>query len=473
MELSREVRRLAVPAIAHSLLQTVVFVVDRLMLGRHGGASLAAMQIGGAFEWSIWSVFAAFEVGTIARVGRHVGADRPDDARRAAGISVVLATVLGLCLTLATPLVLAELPAIAPSVSADAIEESRRYLAMTIAASPFVFLAMTATAILQAGGDTRTPLLIGIFANVVHLGLNRVLILGVAGTLPAMGARGAGISTAITFALQAALALLALLDRKKPVSLRKRVISVPAPARSSADAVVEPRPSLFSPAGRERRETIRGEALALTKIAIPAFFERILYHVGYVGWVLVVVRLGDATMSANQAMISIESICFLSGDGFGIAAAALVAQKLGAGRPEEARQAAWISTRYAVITLTAFGVIAYVLRNVILPQFTPEPEVIGIGLQTFPVLVLAQPFMAVGIVLGQSLRGAGRTREAFGVSLVGAVLVRLTATWMFGIVGGLGLAGVWLGSTTDWIVRTVILGIFWRREAGKLTVRSS
>ena len=41
------------------------------MLGRHGEASLAAMQIGGALEWSIWSVFAAFEVGTIARVGRH------------------------------------------------------------------------------------------------------------------------------------------------------------------------------------------------------------------------------------------------------------------------------------------------------------------------------------------------------------------------------------------------------------------
>src|SRR5207253_997384 len=72
--LPREVRTLAIPAIAHSLLQTLVFVVDRIMLGAHGEASLAAMQLGGALEWSVWSVFAAFEVGTIARVGRHVGA---------------------------------------------------------------------------------------------------------------------------------------------------------------------------------------------------------------------------------------------------------------------------------------------------------------------------------------------------------------------------------------------------------------
>jgi Na+-driven multidrug efflux pump len=99
------VRALAIPAILHSLLQTLVFVVDRIMLGAHGEASLAAMQLGGALEWSVWSVFAAFEVGTIARVGRHVGAKEPALARRAAILSLGLAAGIGSLLTLATPLV--------------------------------------------------------------------------------------------------------------------------------------------------------------------------------------------------------------------------------------------------------------------------------------------------------------------------------------------------------------------------------
>jgi multidrug resistance protein, MATE family len=432
--LAREVRNLALPAILHSLLQTLVFVVDRIMLGAHGEASLAAMQLGGALEWSVWSVFAAFEVGTIARVGRHVGAKEPALARRAAMISLALAAAIGTLLTVVTPLVLFLLPRIAPNASPASVAEAQAYLSVTLAASPIVFVAMTAIAILQAGGDTRTPLAIGIFANVVHVGTNALLI-------PHLGARGAGISTATTFALQAVLALLALASTARPVSLR----------------------------GPRAEGAVREEATALARIALPAFLERILYHVGYIGYVLMIASLGEASMAANQSLISVESICFLSADGFGIAAAALVAQKLGAKQPDDARRAAWIATRYSVITLTLFGLAALALRDVILPVFTKDAHVIAIGRNVFWVLALAQPFMGAGIVLAQSLRGAGRTREALAVSIIGAVIVRLSATYVFGIALGFGLVGIWMGSTVDWIVRSILLGARQR----KLTLSAS
>ncbi|MDF2698218.1 MAG: efflux family protein, partial [Labilithrix sp.] len=149
----------------------------------------------------------------------------------------------------------------------------------------------------------------------------------------------------------------------------------------------------------------------------------------------------------------------------GVAAAALVAQKLGAGRPDEARSAAWIAARYAVITLTSCGLGALALRNLILPVFSRDPEVLAIGRSAMPVLTIAQPFMATALVLAQSLRGAGKTRQALGVSLMGAFFVRLTATWLFAIVLGFGLVGVWLGSTTDWFVRATVLVLLFRRPA--------
>ncbi len=408
------------------------------MLGRHGETSLAAMQLGGALEWSIWSVFAAFEVGTIARVGRHVGARNPDAARLAARISLAAALAMGTALALASPLLLALLPYAAKNVSPAALAEAQGYLGVTIAASPLVFVATITVATLQAGGDTRTPLAIGIVANVVHVGLNYVLI-------PRMGARGAGISTACTFGLEAALATLALMSTARVVSLRRKQGEE---ASASASA--------------------REEGRVLASIAVPAFLERVLYHVGYVGYVLIIVRLGDAAMAANQSLISVESICFLSADGFGIAAAALVAQKLGAGEPAAAQQVARISARDAMITLTLFGVCAVALRSVILPVFSSDPAVLAIGRRAIPVLALAQPFMAVGIVLAQSLRGSGRTREALSVSVIGAVLVRLSATWLFAITLGLGLVGVWLGSTLDWCVRSLLLGLIWRRSATRI-----
>jgi multidrug resistance protein, MATE family len=439
-DLAREVRRLALPAILHSLLQTLVFVVDRIMLGRHSETSLAAMQIGGALEWSIWSVFSAFEVGTIARIGRHVGAGERGKARRALILSLGIAVAIGVVLSALTPVILDRLPWIASRTSPEALLEARGYLGVTILASPVVFLAATSVAALQAGGDTRTPLLIGIVANIVHVGTNRALI-------PIMGAHGAGISTTLTFAIEAVLALVALSSRSRKVSLR----NVPGSVAVSA----------------------MEEARALVRVGLPAFVERVVYHIGFVCYAMTVTRLGDAAMAANQSLISVESICFLSADGFGVAAAALVAQNLGAGRPDDARRTAWIATKYAVLTLTTFGVLALALRSLILPIFSDDPVVIGIGRATTPVLTIAQPFMAIGIVLAQSLRGAGRTRTALGVSLIGAVVVRLSATWLFTFGLGLSLAGVWLGSTTDWIVRAIVLSLLFRQTREQRDAKKS
>jgi putative MATE family efflux protein len=287
---------------------------------------------------------------------------------------------------------------------------------------------VTSIATLQAGGDTRTPLVIGIGANIIHVAMNAMLI-------PVLGARGAATSTAVTFLLQAVFSTAALTSRSRPVSLR-------------GDGALGP---------------LREEAKALARISVPSFAEKALYHIGFVGYVFLIARLGDDAMAANQSLISIESICFLSADGFGIAAAALVAQKIGAQKPEEGWKAAWIATRYAIVTLTVFGAVAFALRDVILPMFSPVPHVVAIGREAILVLALAQPFMATGMVLGQALRGAARTVEVLVISIVGAVLVRLSATWFFGIHLGLGLVGVWLGSTTDWLARCLVLGVIVRR----------
>jgi putative MATE family efflux protein len=430
---SREVRRLALPAIAQSLLQTLVFVVDRAMLGHHSEASLAAMQIAGPLEWSIWSVFSAFTVGTIARVGRHVGAGERALARRAVWVSIAYAVAAGLVLTAATPVILASVHLAAPNASKQTVDATRSYLAWTLAGSPLEFVGSVVIAALQASGDTRTPLAIGVVCNLVHVAANRVGILGTPWT-PAFGPAGAGCSSMLTFTLEAALGLAALSRRSGAVSLRH-------------DG--EPR----------ARGAWRDEAGEVRRVALPALAERVLYHGGYLGFVWMIARLGDDVMAANQALISIESICFLSADGFGIAAAALVAQKLGAGRPDEARRSALVAARYSVALLTALGLAFVGARGLVLPLFTSDARVIALGDTAVPILALAQPFMAAALVLSDALRGGGFTRAVLGVSAVGGLLVRLSCTYAAAIALGLGLRGAWLGSTADWVVRCAMLAV--------------
>ena len=304
--IGREVRRLAVPAILSSLLITLVLVVDRIMLGHHAESSLAAMQIAGPVEWTTWSLFSAFQVGTLARVGRFVGRGDAQRATLTARVSLGLAVTIGLGVAIASPWIVDLVVLGVHRASPEAVASARAYLSVTLACSPFVIVAATATSVLQAAGDTRTPLLIGLVVNVIHIGLNRVLILGAFG-VPALGPRGCGISTAITFGIEAVAAILVLRFRPGPVTLDG--------AGGLNDNWVH----------------VRHEGRAIAQIAFPSLLERTLYHLGYLGFVAMISLLGDTAMAANQALISIESICFLSGDGFGVASAALVAQNLGRG----------------------------------------------------------------------------------------------------------------------------------------------
>jgi Na+-driven multidrug efflux pump len=212
-----------------------------------------------------------------------------------------------------------------------------------------------------------------------------------------------------------------------------------------------------SDARRGGRAAYADEGRAMAHVAGPAVLERILYHLGYLGFVFVLGHLGDASMAANQALISAEAICWISADGFGVAAAALVAQKLGAGRPREATRAARVSTGYAIALLSAMGLLFLAARGVVLPIFTGAPDVIAIASSAAPVLAIAQPFMATGVVLGHALRGAGHTRPVLAVSAAGALAVRIGCTWFFAITLGLGLRGIWMGSTCDWLVRSALL----------------
>lgn len=431
MSLAREIRHLAIPAIGTSLLQTAIFLIDRIMLGRHGAVDLAAIQIAANVEWSLFSLMSAFTVGTLARVGMARGAGDEETARKAIQVSLLTALALGLVLAgLLLPL-LAFLPKAFPAASPEAIAGASGYLQATMLASPAMLLATTTMAAMQGSGDTRTPFAVGVVTLIAHIGLNRVFILGGLG-VPAMGVRGAGISTALTFVLEA-IVLLALLFRpSSPATIRPLVWPTEA----------------------------RAEASQIGRIAWPAILERSMLHTGFLLYTAIIGLLGDTAMAANQGLISVESICFTTAEGFGIAAAAIVAKKVGAGEPGQARETAKVATRSAMALLVTFGIGILVFRVPLLGVFSTELEVRSLSVAVVPVLAFAQPFMAAGIVLSQSVRGAGATRVALMVSVVGSLLVRVPATYLFSIHWEMGLLGAWVGSTLDWMVRALLLFLF-------------
>ncbi|WP_437952525.1 MATE family efflux transporter [Sorangium sp. So ce296] len=454
--LARQVWRLAWPAIAHMLLLTLVFLVGRGMVGRYSTTALASMQICGTLTWTIVSVFSATSAGTLAVVARSVGAGDRAAAAEATRASLVFALALGAAVAL--PLLAACGPllrALFPNAGAAVVEQAAAYLGIVLPALPLAFVEAVAAAALQGVGDTRTPLAVATIGNLVNVAVSAVLIFGHLG-LPALGVRGAAVGVACTMATEALLLTAALLSRSSPLPLR------------SAPGAAAPAPTDAAAPGTGAAPQASAPALArVLRVALPAFAERSVYHAGYMGFVAIIGLLGATAMAANQALIAIESVCFLSAEGFGIAAGALMAQRLGARSPRDAARVGLVAALMAILALSAFGVLFALAPRPLLLAFSGDPELLAVGERALRMAAVAQPFMAFATVMGMGLRGAGDTRTVLAVTLVCSLLVRLGGTWLFAVTLGHGLVGVWMGSTADWICRSALLAVAFARGRWK------
>ncbi|MEM1417806.1 MAG: MATE family efflux transporter [Myxococcota bacterium] len=408
------------------LLHGLVFLVDRAALGHHGRADLAAMQINGPLLWAATSVLGAFTVGTVAWIGRRTGEGDAPGAAAGLRASVGLALAFGIA---AGAVLLAGLGGVHAGLFPEAGEavyaSSRAYLGVALPALPLYLLSLTAGLALAAAGDTRTPFVVALVGNLLNAALTWALVFGRLG-LPELGSRGAALATALALAVQCVLLLGLLAGPARALSWRGR--------------------------GGEREALRR-----MLGVAGASFGERTLQHAGYLVYVTMIGQLGETAMAANQALLSIESVAFTSADGFGIATAAVVAQRLGARAPLSAAAALRAGTRLAALGLAGLGLLFLLLPETLLRAFASDASVVALGVPCLVLAAFAAPLMGAAVVHADAFRGAGATRAALIVTFVGGVVVRVGLTALLAFGAGLGLFGAWIASTADWAVR---LGAF-------------
>jgi putative MATE family efflux protein len=437
--LFREVWNLVVPVILQGLVITVVFFTDRLLTGQYSDVALASMQISGPLLWSLFSVFSAFTAGTMAIIGRAVGAQEPQRARKALSSILLFSLVVGLvvmgaCLQLRPWFAnhLAGGPD-AAAVQAEAIA----YMGVVFWALPQNLILVTGVTALQADGDTRSPMWFSIAQGTLNLFLSWALLWG-HGPFPEMGIVGAGIGTLASFSIGAVLVLGTLWFRNGNVTLRPLT-----------------RPSI--------------EALKpILRLTGPAFGEKVLFHTAFVIFAAFVGHLGQAAMTANQALIAIESLGFIVASGFSVASASLIAQKMGANRIDEAEQVGWISAGLGTLVLGSIGALFWFFPGPLIEAFTDDPAIVAMAIPCLRLAAIVQPLMAICEALAGGLRGAGDTRSPMIAALIGPAIIRLSVCWFLAFKLELGLIGVWYGTSLDWLIRVIFLVVVYKRGRWKL-----
>jgi putative MATE family efflux protein len=432
-ESRRIVWALAWPVILAFLGESLVALVDMLMVSRLGATAVAAVGVGGQILNAVTVTMTAVGTGTLALVARSVGAGARDEARQVLAQSMLAAAALAFVFII--PFVVWAEPIVhAFGVAPEVVIEGTSFVRWVMLCVPPGAVLFVIGSALRGAGDTRTPLAIGLLVNAVNVVANWVLIYGHLG-FPAFGVRGSALATALAFTTGAAAGILLLAGRRLRLELR----------------MADLRPHLA---------TVR----RVLWIGYPAAIEQLLMQIGFLLYLLLAAAYGTDAVAAYFIGVRILSLSFLPGFGFAAAASALVGQHLCARNPGRAASAGWLATWMSVWLMSAGGLLVFLFAEPIAHLFVDQPGVVAGAVAFIYMLGISQPFMAMDFTLGGALRGAGDTRFPLLIVLIAFYVVRLGTGFLVVQVLHLSLAWLWAALIGDYIVRATLKA--WRFQRG-------
>jgi putative MATE family efflux protein len=187
-------------------------------------------------------------------------------------------------------------------------------------------------------------------------------------------------------------------------------------------------------------------------------------------WIIImriVAFYGSAAIAAYTIALRIIEFVFLPAWGLGNAAATLVGQNLGAGQPERAEKSAWRAAKYNTIFMTGLGILSVLAAPWIAAAFSSDPEVLHYGTNCIRILGIGYPMYAVGMVIVQSLNGAGDTATPSALNLLSFWLVQIPVAWWLAEPLGWGPSGVFWAIVISESLLTVLSVMVFRRGGWK------
>ncbi|XYH99755.1 MATE family efflux transporter [Sorangium sp. So ce1128] len=424
----RVLARLALPIAVAQAGLVAMSLVDVAIVGRVSVNELAACAMGR----TIVHTSNALGVGVSAAVeplaSQAIGAGRPGQAWAALRSTLrasLLVSVVAFAAALAATLALAPMgvdPALVPGV--------RRYIlghALWIFLWP-VFLA--SKSFLQAHGATRPALVAVIAANLVNVVACNLMVRGDEALrwvglpplgLPQLGALGAGLAASIASVVLSSIVLWSA--RRRRAAPREEAVAVPV--------------------------------AVIYRLGVPIGLQ-LLAEIGVFGMTaLLAGRLGATVISAHQVAIGLAAFAFMGAIGIGGATAVRVGHAVGAGRSPLRPGLLGLLLGAGIMCVSASIYAAF--PRALIGAFTPDAQVIAIGVPLLRIAALFQVFDGIQAVAAGALRGAGDVRFPFWTNLA--------AHWVFGLplsIGlafglGLGVRGLWFGLTAGLVAVAAVL----------------
>lgn len=428
---------LAVPVIIENILQVLLGTTDTYFAGKLNSNATAGVGITNLIMNIYIAFFTAVGVGTTTIVSRNIGLKQTEKAADAVKQSIILTVIIslivgGISCIFAKPIL--TILGAKPEVLVYAVP----YFMAVAVPSVFLCLMLVLSSALRGAGDTKTPMVATIVANLINIILNYVLIFGI-WNFKGLGIVGGGLATTIARIIAVILLLTSLCKEKT-------VIKLNISSKWSIDKKL---------------------LLSISKIGIPAGIEKLIMRFGQLVYGSVIIALGTSSYVAHNIAGTIESYSYLPAMGFGVAAATLVGNNLGVNKPEEAKKYAIVSNMLSTILMVIMGIFFFIAAPFLAKLFTNDKEVQALVISVLRIIALFQPFLSLTMVISSALQGAGDTKFPMYSTLIGIWGIRVVLGYVFAIIFKLGLVGIWLAYSLDIVIRGIMLLLIFLNDKWK------
>ena len=427
---------LAIPVMIAQISQTAITFVDTIMAGNYSKTALSGVAI----AVSIWLPTVLFGQGLLTVLTPIIsnlnGAAKreqvADHTRQGVVIALILSVIIMLILYHSDKIISLRSSADNP-IDPDMIEVAVSFLRAIMWGVPAFLLFLVYRNQCEGLSNTKPAMVIIFIALLANIPINYVLIYGKLG-LPAFGGVGCGITAAIIFWLMFGLIRIYTLTTASQRDIRK------TPLTKLVDFSI-----------------IKKIVVLGTPLALAYFFEMSLFAVV----ALLIAPLGQITVAAHQIIFTISSLTFAIPLSLGVATSIRVGYLLGKGKPNLAKQTAFISLFISLVIAIIVALILVVFKTPIITIFTKETAVIAICLQLIILLAIYQASDYLQVVASNVLRGYKDTKSIFFITLLSYWVVGLPVGYILGltdlVMEPIGAAGFWIGIISGLAVAAFLL----------------
>jgi putative MATE family efflux protein len=417
-------------------MESIFVLADVFWVAHLGADAVATVGLTESMLTIVYTLAMGLSIGATAIVARRIGEHDPEGAARAGVQAIVLGVAVSALVGIAgawyAPALLALMGA-----TPEVVATGSGFTRVMLGGNATIVLLFLINAVFRGAGDAAIAMRVLWLGNAINIVLGPCLIFGI-GPFPELGVTGAAIGTSVGRGCGVLFQLYHLTRPGGRIRIRL-------------------------PHLRLDREVMR----VILRISGTATFQNLVGMASWVGLVRILTGFGSAAVAGNTIGIRIILFALLPSFGVSNAAATLVGQNLGAGKPDRAEAAAWTAARYNTFCLAIVGAIFLLFAPQLIAIFTNDPAVAAHGIHCLRIVAAGFLFYGYGMTLTAAFNGAGDTRTPTWINIACLWLLEIPLAWMLAHPFGFGPTGVFIAVSVAFSTLALVSAVLFSRGTWK------